>query len=121
MPTRRRRDLTVALIALLDDPKRLRQTPASPTTGVHLLQTVNLKSLLIASHKESLANPQDRSQAVHTGGLPFSGGGSSGARFDTALDQIKVDQDGDGAADQVFAMNEVSKANQLSSQDFLWL
>lgn len=51
----------------------------------------------------------------------FSGTGSSEARFDTAKDRVEVDQNGDALADQVFALDGINKANQISSSDFLWL
>ncbi len=57
---------------------------------------------------------------AYIGAAAFSGGGNSEARFEAAR-EIHVDRDGDGAADQVFLVDEVTAAELLTASDFVWL
>ena len=70
MATRGRRYLSVTLETLLDDPQLLRHAPAPTATGVYHLETLNLETILMNSHKVSFAEPHRLWQAVLTGGVP---------------------------------------------------
>ena len=72
MATRGRRYLSVTLETLLDDPQLLRHAPAPTATGVYHLETLNLETILMNSHKVSFAEPHRLWQAVLTGGVPGS-------------------------------------------------
>ncbi len=63
------RDLSVTLEALLHDPELLILAPTPTTPGVHHLQSLNLKTILMTSHKVSLANIHNLKQAAFTGGI----------------------------------------------------
>ena len=69
MATRGRRYLSVTLETLLDDPQLLRHAPAPTATGVYHLETLNLETILMNSHKVSFAEPHRLWQAVLTGGV----------------------------------------------------
>ena len=71
MATRGRRYLSVTLETLLDDPQLLRHAPAPTATGVYHLETLNLETILMNSHKVSFAEPHRLWQAVLTGGVPL--------------------------------------------------
>ena len=72
MATRGRRYLSVTLETLLDDPQLLRHAPAPTATGVYHLETLNLETILMNSHKVSFAEPHRLWQAVLTGGVPIN-------------------------------------------------
>jgi hypothetical protein len=69
---RRRRDLSVTLETLSYDPQLLVQAPSPATPGVDHLQALNLKTILMTSHKVSLTNTRYPSQAAAPGGIPFT-------------------------------------------------
>ena len=64
-----RRNLSVTLETLLHDPKLLIQAPTPATPSVHHLQALNLKTILMTSHKDILANTHKLQQAVPAGGI----------------------------------------------------
>ena len=72
MATRGRRYLSVTLETLLDDPQLLRHSPAPTATGVYHLETLNLETILMNSHKVSFAEPHRLWQAVLTGGVRYA-------------------------------------------------
>ncbi len=55
----------------------------------------------------------------YIGSAAFSAGGSSEARF-AGTERVEVDQNGDGAADQVFLLQGVTLATLLTASDFIW-
>jgi hypothetical protein len=59
----------MTLETLLHDPKLLIQAPTPATPSIHHLQALNLKTILMTSHKVSLANSHKLRQAAHTGGI----------------------------------------------------
>jgi hypothetical protein len=66
---RRCRYLSVTLETLLHDPQLLILAPTPATPGVYHLQALNLKTILMTSHKVSLANSHNLKQAAFTGGI----------------------------------------------------
>ncbi len=71
MATCRRRYLSVTLETLPHDPQLLIQAPTPPTPGVHHLETLNFKTILITGHKVSFADPHRLWQAILAGGVPL--------------------------------------------------
>jgi hypothetical protein len=69
MPARRRRYLTMALMALLDDPKLLLEALATTPAGVDHLEPANLRTVLMPGHKDSQQHYIRSEQAALTEGV----------------------------------------------------